>query len=183
MQIKTSVRFVKVNRDAQHELRKLVNGNHDIAWSEEADSQVELTGNKHKVTLLETPNLRTFSINNSNQDYKTRQIRQKYLTLGKKGCDLAQQCFPDVIDRPVDGIKLLIASAHAYDAWTDKNDSYIVEGSLATGKAFIQAFDVMAPFFPVLQQYQTHKQVAGLLLNVANSVYVVQKDYNPQPAL
>jgi hypothetical protein len=57
-------------------------------------------------------------------------------------------------------------------------EGYVAEGSLATGKAFIKEFDVFAPYFPVLQQYKTHKQVAGLFLKMVDSVYVVQKEYN-----
>jgi hypothetical protein len=178
MAIQSTVRIAKVNHNAQHEMQKLTTGNYDIAWSEEIDSEILFEGRKHQFQLIEAPYLRTFSINNFNQVDETTLIKQKYLELGKKGCDLAQQCFPEVIDKPIDGINLLIASAHAYNVWTDEREGYFVEGSLATGKAFIQAFDVFVPYFPVLQQYETHKQVAGLLLQMVDSVYVVQKEYN-----
>lgn len=180
MLIKSSVRFSKVDKKAEPEIRKLFIGNHDIAWSEEVDKHIPLDGKKQKVQLPEVPYLRTFSTINFNQRHREKLIRQEYLSLGKTACDLAQQCFPDLIDRPIDGIKLLIASANAYDAWTDKQQNFVVEGSLATGKAFLHAYDVLAPFFPVLQQYKSHKQVAGLLLKMADSVYVVQKEYNTQ---
>jgi hypothetical protein len=172
------VRLTKVDKNAQHEMCKLVTGNHDIAWSEEIDSKIQFEGSKQKFPLIEAPFLRTFSINNFNQVDKANLIRKEYLELSQKACELAQQCFPDMIDKPVNGINLLIASAQAYDLWTEKNDSYVVEGSLATGKAVLQAFDVFEHIFPVLQQYQTHKQVAGLLLKMVDSVYVIQKEYD-----
>jgi hypothetical protein len=180
MLMTTSIRIAKVNQYTNHEMQKLVTGKHHIAWSEDIDSEIPFEGKKQKFQLLEAPYLRTFSINQLKQTADSKTIRKEYLSLGKKGCDLAQKCFPEIIDRPVDGIKLLIASTQAYDAWTNKNDSYLIEGSLATGKALLQAFNVIEPFFPVLQQYKTHKQVAGLLLKVADSVFVVKKELNDQ---
>lgn len=180
MLIKSSIRIARVNQDANHEMQKLLAEKHQIAWSEEIDKEVPFKGKKQKFQLLDTPYLRTFSIDHLKQTANARSIRQEYLSLGKKGCDLAQQCFPDVIDRPVDGIKLLIASTNAYDAWTNKSESYVIDGSLATGKVLLQAFDVFEPFFPVLQQYKTHKQVAGLLLKMADSVFVIKKELNDQ---
>ena len=175
MNIKSTVRITKVNQNTNREMQKLLSSNDHFAWSEDIDKEISFEGQKHKFKLIEAPYLRTFSLDNVEHIESHRIMRKEYIALGKIGCGLAQQCFPELVDRPVDGIKLLIASSQAYDAWTDQSPDYVFNGSVATGKAFLHAFDVIEPFFPVLQQYSTHKQVIKMLLQVADSIYVLEK--------
>ena len=178
MNIQSTVRITKINQQNNVQIQKLVVGKEQIAWSEDIDKDIPFTGHKQAFALTGTPYLRTFSLDKKQRAADTRKLRQEYITLTKTACDLAGQCFPSELDKPIEGIQFLIASAEAFDAWTDNNKDYVLAGTLATGKAFIDAYELIEPYFPVLQQYSTQKQVAGLLLKIADHVYVLQKQHN-----
>jgi len=178
MNIKTTVRVAKVNQQSQNALQSFVSEKHDIAWSEEIDKHLPMTGISHIIDLPERQLFKALSLEETHKYWKGESkdsLRKTYLTMGKEGCEVINNLFPESIDKPLDAMQFLLASSNAYDSWTKSTPVSYSELSMNTGKAFLEAFDVFEAFFPALQPYKSHRQVAGLVLKIANSVYVLNK--------
>ncbi|WP_395338594.1 hypothetical protein PN836_012085 [Ningiella sp. W23] len=175
MLIKTTVKAAKVQSNKISAVEDLVSHRHHIAWDASIDDRVKLQGNKRH--FAET-GLRAFYTYSIKSNAKTKTLHD-YLLLGQQGLQYAGTIFPEAMDKPIDAMSLLVDSSEAFQKWTEPSSTK-VESTLATGKAALSAFDVFEPYFPVLQQYHSHVKIAGLLLKVANEIYVVQKEYEYQ---
>jgi hypothetical protein len=172
MLIKTTVRTAKVKTEKLKEVVDLVSHDHHIAWETSADKKINLKGSETHFGDTGLKPYYTYSIDKKGDEKSLHE----YLLLGQTGFKYAAKAFPEAMDKPLDAMSLLVDSSDAFQKWTDPTSTR-VESSLATGKAVLSAFDVFEPYFPLLQQYSAHVKVAGLLLKVADSVYVVQKEY------
>ena len=178
MNIKTTVRVTKVNPESKAALQDFVSDKHDIAWSEDIDKHIPFAGQRRIIELPERQLFKTLSLEQSHKYWtgeQTASLRKTYLTMGKEGCDVINNLFPESANKPLQAMQFLLASSNAYDSWTKHSTINYTEATMATGKTFLEAFDVFEAFFPVLQTYKSHRQVAGLVINIANSVYVMSK--------
>jgi len=179
MNIKSTVRASKVNPQSQAALQRFVSEKYDIAWSDEIDKHVPLTGVSRIIDLPERHLFKGLSLEESHKYWTGEQrdsLRKTYLTMGKEGIDVVNNLFPETMNKPLDAMQFLLASSNAYDSWTKNTPVNYAELSVTTGKTFLEAFDVFEAFFPALQPYKSHRQIAGLVLNIANSVYVLNKE-------
>jgi hypothetical protein len=198
MEIKTSVRIVKAKPEAVNEIESLTSGKHDIAWSENLDKHVMLSGDAY--TTLNNQ-FRTQSITGLPKNYlqylqntanaggfnnvalaakadstpkiSSKEIQKAYMSLTANSASLIRQYFPEEMNAPIQSMEFIFASYSAIDAWSDPLRKNNIRASMATGKAIIEAIDVFAPFFPSLRQIQPATAIAGVALKTAESAYLV----------
>jgi hypothetical protein len=198
MEIKTSVRIVKAKPEAVEEIESLTSGKHDIAWSEELDKHVMLSGEAYKTLNNQ---FRTQSITGLPKNYlqylqsnrqagllsnaaqatdvtstpkaSTKEMHKAYMSLTANSASLIKQYFPEEMNAPIQSMEFIFASYSAIDAWSDPLRKNNIRASMATGKAIIEAIDVFAPFFPSLRQIQPATAIAGVALKTAESAYLV----------
>ena len=172
MLIRTTTRVAKVNIDKVKPVQDLVRHKHHIAWQPSIDKKVSLQGKKVDFCAQQLPSFYTFTIDKDKQS----KTLHDYLLLGQQSAQYLGKIFPETMNKPIDAMTLLVDSSEAFQTWTDPM-SEKTQTALATGKAVLSAFDVFEPYLPILQQYNAYTKVAGVLLNVAESVYLVQKEY------
>lgn len=172
MNIKTSVRVAKVKPELIEDVSEFVDDKHDIAWQNDIDKIVPLEGKLGRFGSSKLFSFHTYSIPKTSAS----KTLDDYLLLTQQGLQHASKIFPRALDKPIDAVTLLVDSSKAFNTWSDPEASASEKG-FATGDAMLSAFDVFEPYFPLLQQYNTHVKTAGLLLKIANSVYMVEKEY------
>ncbi|PKG96954.1 hypothetical protein [Paraglaciecola sp. MB-3u-78] len=202
MNNKSTLRVVKVKPESEADIESLTSGSHDIAWTEELDAEVLLTGNQQSVSNVifrtspitglpqnYTQYLANQSKNNpftsSSLSYgaavnkaSDKEIRNAYLSLASNSASLIKQYFPEEMNQPIQSLEFIVSTYGAIDAWTDKNRINNVQASLSTGKAIVQAIDVFAPFFPDIRQIQPAAAIAGVAIKTAESAYLVYRLHN-----
>jgi|TARA_R110000868_G_scaffold144769_1_gene364148 hypothetical protein len=197
MNIKSTVRVVKTKSSSETDIHRLISGSNEIAWTEELDPYIPLTGDKYDlgfnqyrtiplqsitknyqqfINLPEQTNISPETVTNKTVGAKatnTRELRNAYLSLTSNSASLVKQYFPEAMQQPIQGLQFIVATYGAVDAWTMKDRSNNIQASMATGKAIIEAIDVFAPFFPSLKQIQPISTIAGVALKTAESAYLV----------
>ena len=172
MLIKTTTRAAKVRPAKLQDVQDFVSHEHHIAWHPSIDKQVDLNGKKVAFNSTSMPSFYTYTLKEGNQ----AQTLHQYLLLGQQGAEYIGSMFPETMNKPIEAMTLLVDSSNAFQTWTDPASTNF-ENGLATGKAILSAFDVFEPYIPLLQQYRYHAKVAGIMLNIADSVYMVEKEY------
>ncbi|MGB0494921.1 MAG: hypothetical protein ACPGJI_01095 [Kangiellaceae bacterium] len=176
MLIKTSIRAAKVDSKSLKDVREFVAGDHDIAWSNDLNDDSSngiISSGYHMTNSLGLTAVSLDEINKKSRLQPSKDLNLEYLNLGKQATSLVGQCFPEALEQPIQGVELVIASAVAFEEWSDKKRTSNVQASLATGKALIKAIDFLTPYVPILNQVQPYSKVAGVILSTVESAYVV----------
>lgn len=183
MNIKTSIRVAQATPQINEQLGLFVDSEHDIAWLEELDKDINMTGRPYEVLLDKSTPLRTSSIDQlvKEDSRQSAQLKKAYLKLALNSSSLVATVFPKAMQQPIQGMELLVASYSAYDAWTDPNKSNYVDAAFASGKTITEAIDVFAPLFPSLNTIKPYSDVAGVILKTAESVYLVYQSHQKSP--
>lgn len=171
----STVRATKINTQSIQEVRQLVSENHDIAWLEApntdfAKGNLAFTGQSSII-----PNFQAMSLEQlfDKDDPKAARARMAYIKLGMNATSFAGQYFPGVLEQPIEGMEFILTTAEAVEAWSDPERTSDVQASLATGRAVLEAFDVLVPLIPALKQIQPYAQVASVILKTAEEAYIV----------
>lgn len=176
MIIKSTIRAAKVNPTSAPKLKEFISERHDIAWSNDLNNTATPASSNNENICSRELDMTGGTLENLAKDEKSKRasdLRMAYLNLGMNATSLAGHYFPEVLKQPIEGMEFVVASANAFEAWSDPTSTSNVKATMATGKVLLEAIDVLAPYVPGLENVKPYSKVAGIILKTAESAYIV----------
>ncbi|OAI09959.1 hypothetical protein A1359_17970 [Methylomonas lenta] len=172
-----------IRAEIAHSLKSLADDKtQDIAWTPDVislmnqpESSLFVFGdNQQLFTAPLTDFVKTHS------EDKQKKMRDAYKSLMNTSGSLIKNQYPG-LQGSVNSIQLVVGISDAFDSWSDKKRTGIVEPAIKTAKVLISALETLSPAIPQLQQLAPQLKTIGLFVNMGDSVYQIYTASNYEP--
>ena len=179
MNIQSTLKVSRIKAPISSSLQKLAaEKNHDVAWAHDSNDFMAQFRPVAGSSLINPSKLYTESLHKlGEKESSTAQKKRNvaFASLVLTGTTLVKEHFPEA-EGAVDGMELMVASAQAFETWSDPEQVGVVQPTLKTAKVIVEALDILAPIIPQLQVLTPHLKTISLVLKFGDFAYQVYQE-------